>query len=264
MVQSVSCPGCKSTCEDTIHTLWGCLVLRIIWEPNEKSKKLLKYKFAKFEDLLEMVFRFKGSTDTDLLAVIFWMILEKRNSDRMRGSFYSHQDIRPRALWFLHYFSIVQLPQQIHHLLIPSRRIRWIPPISPLYKVSFDGAIFKEIGAAGLGVVIQDSEGSVVGALAKRIPLPLSVAMVEALACRRAILFAKELSIFYATFEGDAEIVTNALRDGGLNHPKFSHVINDSLVLASGLHFCNFAHVKWLGNLVAHFLARTSKSGNEL
>lgn len=103
-----------------------------------------------------------------------------------------------------------------------------------------------------------------IGALVERIPLPLSVATIEALACRRAVLFVKELSIFYATFEGDAKIVTNALRDGGSNHPEFGHVIIDSFMVASGLRLCNFAHVKRPGNLVTHFLARKSKSGNEL
>ena len=121
-----------------------------------------------------------------------------------------------------------------------------------------------DIGAVGLGVVIRDAEGSMIGALMERIPIPLAVAMVEALACRRAVLFAKELSIFYATFEGDLEIVTNALCGGGSNHPKFDLVILDSLVLARGFRSCNFVHVKCLGNLVAHFLARMSKSGNEL
>ncbi|KAK9995687.1 hypothetical protein SO802_020373 [Lithocarpus litseifolius] len=88
--------------------------------------------------------------------------------------------------------------------------------------------------AAGLGVIIRDSEGCVIGALAERIPLPISVATVEALACRRAVQFAKDLSIYEATFEGDAEIVTNALRAGASNHPEFGLVINDSLALASG------------------------------
>nr|XP_023901141.1 uncharacterized protein LOC112012994 [Quercus suber] len=141
---------------------------------------------------------------------------------------------------------------------------QWIPHISPLYKVNYDGAIFKKIGVAVLGLVIRDSEGSVVGALAERIPLPPSVATVEALACTRAVLFAKELSVFEATLEGDFEIVTKALQVGGSNHPEFGLVINDSFRLASGFRFCKFAHVKRLGNLVAHFLARKSKFGNEL
>ena len=120
------------------------------------------------------------------------------------------------------------------------------------------------MGPVGLGVVIRDSKGIVIGALAEQIPLPNSVAFVEALACRRAVLFAKEMSICEATYEGDAETVTNALKDEGSNHPKFGHVINDSLVLASDFCFCSFSHVKRFGNSVAHFLARKSKFGNEL
>lgn len=78
VVQSMSCLGCFSDCEETIHTLWSCPTLRIIREADEITKKLLKYKFSTFADLLDMIFRFKGSTDTDLLAMLFWMIWEKK------------------------------------------------------------------------------------------------------------------------------------------------------------------------------------------
>ena len=84
----------------------------------------------------------------------------------------------------------------------------------------------------------------VIGALAERTSLPSSVATVEALACRRAVLFTLELSVFDATFEGDAELVSKALCAGGSNHPQFGLVINDSLSLASGFCYCNFTHVK--------------------
>ncbi|KAL0013889.1 hypothetical protein SO802_000958 [Lithocarpus litseifolius] len=85
--------------------------------------------------------------------------------------------------------------------------------------------------------------------------------MVEALACRRAVQFAKELSIFYATFKGDAEIVTNALHAGVSNHPEFGLVINDSLVLASDFRICNFANVK---RLDATFHVEFSQSATSL
>ena len=67
---------------------------------------------------------------------------------------------------------------------------------------------------------------------------------MEALACRRAVLFALELSVFDATFEGDAKLVSKVLCAGGSNHPEFGLVINDSLSLASGFRCCNFTHVK--------------------
>ena len=164
---------------------------------------------------------------------------------------------------FLHDFSSTQIPQQVQ-LFVSGSITRWIPPNPLTYKVNFDGAIFKELGAAGLGMVIRDFEGLVIGALAERIPQPCSVATVEALACRRAVLFVKEMSIFEATVEGDAEIVISDLKDGRTSNSEFGHIIQDSLVLANELRFCVFSHVKRLGNTVAHYLARKVKSGNEL
>nr|POF00748.1 hypothetical protein CFP56_73062 [Quercus suber] len=140
------------------------------------------------------------------MAVLFWMIWEKRNSDHVGGCWSCFKDIQPRALGLLRDFAATQAPIRHHHPFISTQRVRWIPPISPQYKVNYDGAIFKEIWAAGLGVVIRDSDGGMVGALAERIPFPPSVATVEAL-------------------------------DGGSNHPEFGLVINDSLRLASGFHF---------------------------
>ena len=211
-----------------------------------------------------MVFTYQGSTDTDLLAMIFWLIWEKRNADHMRDNSFCYQDIRPRAIRLLHDFSAAQLPQKTDYPSVLARRVRWIPPISSSYKVNYDRAIFKEIGVVGLGVVIRDAEGSMIGALMERIPLPLAVATMEALACRRVVLFVKELSIFDATFENDSKIVTNALCGGGSNHPEFGLIIMDSLVLARGFRSCNFVHVKRLDNLVAHFLTKKSKSSNKL
>lgn len=49
---------------------------------------------------------------------------------------------------------------------------------------------FKRTNSAGLGVIIRNNKGAVIGALAMRIPLPQSVAAIEALACRRAVQFA--------------------------------------------------------------------------
>ncbi|XP_075642157.1 uncharacterized protein LOC142613591 [Castanea sativa] len=116
----------------------------------------------------------------------------------------------------------------------------------------------------GLGVVIRDSSDQVIGALAERIPIPMSVATVEALACRRALIFAKELCIFETVFEGGAEAIIKALLAEEVDQPEYGHVIQDSLLLASHFRVCTFTHVKRLGNSVAHLFARHSKSGNEL
>ena len=66
------------------------------------------------------------------------------------------------------------------------KHTRWKPPEAGQFKVNYDGAVFREQGRAGIGVVIRNSDGAVLASLSQQIPLPTTVAQVEALAARRA------------------------------------------------------------------------------
>ena len=52
-------------------------------------------------------------------------------------------------------------------------------------------------------VVVRDHEGCIVAALSQRVRLTQSMEMAEALAARRAVVFAKELSLSNVLVEGD-------------------------------------------------------------
>ena len=201
--------------------------------------------------------------DIDLFAVIMWLIWGRRNAARQDESTLDYLHIRSKAEVFLQDFKAAKEDDR-RVAAVVSRFPRWIPPIPDQFKINFDGAVFSDLDAAGLGVVIRDSRGRVIGALAERIPIPTSPAIVEALACWRAMVFAKELSLLDAIFEGDAELIIKALQAKEVNHPEYGHVIQDSLVLASYFQVCYFSHVKRVSNSVAHFLARRSKSGHEV
>nr|XP_023885178.1 uncharacterized protein LOC111997334 [Quercus suber] len=181
----------------------------------------------------------------------------------MGDSVFEYHHIRAKAEVFLLDFLPAQVLNQCISIVC-SRAVRWMPPISPLYKIKFDGALFSDLDATGLGVVICDSCRYVVEALAVHIPIPMSVATVEALACRRALYFAKEFSIYELVCEGDAEVIIRALLSKEVVHPEYGHVLQDSLVLANDFRICNFAYIKRVGNSVAHFLARRAKFDNEL
>ena len=88
--------------------------------------------------------------------------------------------------------------------------------------------------------------------------------MVEALACRRAIQFAKELGIFDAIFEGDSEVVVKALQARKTNSLEFDLILSDVLLLVSDFRTVLFSLIKRTGNSVAHYLARCAKFGDEL
>ena len=53
---------------------------------------------------------------------------------------------------------------------------KWEPPDLGVFKVNYDGALFTEIGRAGLGVVIRNSECAVMASLSQQIPQPTTVA----------------------------------------------------------------------------------------
>lgn len=61
---------------------------------------------------------------------------------------------------------------------------------------------------------MRDYRDSLVDAMSERVPLPTSAATVEVLACRKALVFAKELSIFKCSFEGDTEVIIKVILAG--------------------------------------------------
>ena len=87
-------------------------------------------------------------------------------------------------------------PEKARHVLLH----QWRPPELDVHKVNFDAAVFKASNSAGIGVVVCDWHGMVVGALSMPIPLSNLVADLEALACHHAVQFAGDLVLHRVIF----------------------------------------------------------------
>nr|POF26931.1 hypothetical protein CFP56_37703 [Quercus suber] len=90
------------------------------------------------------------------------------------------------------------------------------------------------------------------------IPLPTSIEMVEVLAARSAIAFAKDLSLKQVIFEGDLETIMRPLSKGGFDSSSYGHITRDIKFLSHGFQNCSFCHTLRHGNKVAHSLARSA------
>ena len=88
------------------------------------------------------------------------------------------------------------------------------------YKVNIDGAVFSKRKQAGAGVIIRDGVGHVVAALSKRWNYPLGTIEAEAKVWEAGVLFARDMGIRDAEFEGDSLVVCNVLQ--GLASPSTS------------------------------------------
>ena len=122
-------------------------------------------------------------------------------------------------------------------------RQTWMPLSEGFYKINFDGAIFENFGRAGLGVVVRDVEGMVIAALSQNIQLPSSVDSVEALAARRAIILAQEISLTQVVVEGDSLKVIAAINNPKQSSTQWGHIIEDIKKASLCLQACSFCHV---------------------
>ena len=135
----------------------------------------------------------------------------------------------------------------------------WKPPCSPFCKINFDGALFQDQKMAGIGVVIRNPNGHVIGALSDRIFLPAIVDEVEALACRKAISFALDLGVENVILEGDSMTIIQALNSDSSCASSYGHIIDDIRACALLFSSISFSHVKRQGNNVADSLAKLAK-----
>ena len=129
---------------------------------------------------------------------------------------------------------------QVQQRSVRRPQARWSPPPVGTYKANFDAALFEELHCAGLVVVYRDHSGHIIAALSQRIGLPHTVEMAEALATRRAMEFARELSLFDVILEGDCLRVVRALNASGGCNTLYGHVVNETKRLGVALRHCSY------------------------
>ena len=128
--------------------------------------------------------------------------------------------------------------------------------------MNFDGAIFKESNSGGIGVVIRDHIGMAIATLSQKVHGTHTVEMIEALAARRAIIFAKEVGIDDVEVEGDAENIIKDLNSNYPIHTPYGLVIEDAKALIQDFQRFSLSHTRCSSNSVAHALARRASGCN--
>lgn len=97
-------------------------------------------------------------------------------------------------------------------------------------------------------------------ALAKNIPLPYSVVLLETLAAQREILFIVDLGFSQSIFEGDSEILVKALNNENHSLASIGHIIKDIQSTSSFFQTHSFSHTRKQGNFLAYALARRARN----
>ena len=137
----------------------------------------------------------------------------------------------------------------IIHLQQKLKKNRW-------FKINVDGAVFKEQRMAGVGILIRDVEGHLIGACSKKLEAPLGVVEAEAKAVELGLLFARDLSIQDFTLESDSLTLINALQDLSPPPSSVAALVYSSVAMSHSFRCVEFSYVGCNGNRPAHLLAR--------
>ena len=187
--------------------LYGLAQPLHVWNEDPQWNFRDQKAFQDFPHLLIHVF-YSGCS-AKMFVMQIWMIWYRRNNFRTAPPGFPLNLIVQRAFEVLMKYQSTQ-PKKTVAAPTVRPRARWSPPPIGWFKANFDVALFQDVGQAGLGVIIHDSQGLVMVSLAQNIQLASSVAEMEALAATRALELVAELGFDRVIFEGDS---TSVIKD---------------------------------------------------
>ncbi|XP_030949032.1 uncharacterized protein LOC115972957 [Quercus lobata] len=194
------------------------------------------------------------------LACTAWCIWKNRNTAKFEGKIKQAKEIVSEVNALVEDF---KGQPEASRQRAPSRIVGWSPPREGWFKVNVDGALFKELGSCEIGVVIRNERGLLMGAMSKKLDLPLGALEVEAKAFEEGIQLAGDLGLRNIVMEGDAKMVTDALA-GRCSPPRSIQMIIEGFRRWSlNVHAWQVTHVCRTGNFAAHLMARNAKLVND-
>ena len=143
-------------CETFGHILWGCKVAGEVWSNTRLKLPSAVVTPRDFIDVVWEILSRRPEIDWELFAVIAWSLWNNRNLVRHGGKSKSLDLIvREVAAYTM---EVRQIKEAQNGLASPIGQT-WTPPKRGFYKINVDGAVFKELGCCGVGVVIRNEDG---------------------------------------------------------------------------------------------------------
>ena len=251
------CELCKGESESVVHALWGCSQLTQVWGSIPSFSFRQTQVFSSIQDVLTYTHKKQGNTE--LLASIMWSLWHRRNQVRNSSKEYPLSLVAPTATQALADFQRANSSDALQPRSYGQARTQWMPPVEGEIKVNFDGAQFRDLGKAGLGVIIRNSRGHALASLSEQAPLPFSPDIVEAMAAARAISFAQGLGFTSFILEGDSVNVIKAMQSNDESLSPYGHILSLAKSMVVTGSSITYSHVGRTGNTVAHNLAKHAR-----
>ena len=120
----------------------------------------------------------------------------------------------------------------------------WKPPPPGSFKVNVDGALFSKTKQSDMGVTVRYEEGNVIAAMSRKLDLPLGALETEAKALETGMKFAEEVGLRDVVFEGDSQLIINAIHSIEEAAASVKNIIHGVLRNAQCFRTFVFLHIK--------------------
>ena len=158
------CHLCGRAEEDTHHALWGCEALKQGWDRDFHWVNQFEASQGSFKDLVALIMT--KPRVREVFATMAWFIWSYRKKSRLQEKSVPLSGIREAVCNFLQLFSSCREHFDNNSKMV--RQCKWQTPNPGEYKTNFDGAMFNKCDEAGVGIVVQVSNGLVVAVMAKK------------------------------------------------------------------------------------------------
>ncbi|XP_075666130.1 uncharacterized protein LOC142635963 [Castanea sativa] len=151
------CDHCGQAKESVLHAIWEYAKLSTIWDAIPEFSFRQAHSFADLKELLLYVSN--AGSKVELMMVIKKNIWFHRNQLRVNNNDNLISQALQTSQKTLTDYQKACRVQRAQNIIPPPTRAAWHPPPDVYLKINFDGATFKDINKAGLGVVIRDGFG---------------------------------------------------------------------------------------------------------
>ncbi|XP_042983177.1 uncharacterized protein LOC122312594 [Carya illinoinensis] len=259
IVERMECPICKLTPETGIHVLWNCKAAKDVWGQGCIKVKKMAGNKTSFNEIWRQMIKYLKEEELAEALITARLIRFRRNNLIHKKSYTPPGSIIQAAKMEMKNFKEAMDKPQTNQIYIASQTISsWKKPPNDSYKLNWDAAIDKATAKVGIGAIIRDSHGQVIGTLQATRPLKIDLFIAESYALLIASTFCKENGISAVIMEGETQKVINILRNEVTDWSQGRLLIEEAKSILNSCPTWSANHVKKEANKAACTLARNA------
>ena len=228
------CPVCRNAPEDTIHALVKCYQAKQVWRLTPVGD--ISSVVHSFVDWWRQILKKQNMDVVVQVAMTLWSIWKGRNDLIWKGIVSKTNQIIYNAGNFLAQWQYAKLKDQTMGTSVEIEPcFKWSKPVQGWLKCNVDAAVFKADNSIGFGCIIRDERGAMIAARNGMMGGSSDPLLAEALSCKEALSWIKELNLNKVIVETDSLMLAQAFNVSADNFSYFGSILGDCQILAKDL-----------------------------